>query len=339
MSHTPTRRELLAGAAASTALIGCDRIVVDANSPQPQVATDPISGAQFIPPISSNEDFYVYACCGPQPVDPASWTCAIIDRGSQVAQLDLATLRSLPVAEVEHSLQCIGSSPRSPLIGNAVWEGVPLLEVLEHLGVAIHPSVVEILLEGTDGYYASVPIGDLQERIWAVHRMNGVDLPFEHGGPCRLLVSGRYGVKNLKYISRIELVDAPAENFWDAGGWSPTAEYQGNGFILSPELGTQVPVDEPVRILGTAFAGLDPIAKVEVTVDGGATYRPAKIDYSPGPNIWTLWSFEWTPRERGVATVQCRVTTQGGVVSEQDITAVTRLEGYNGGMAVQLSVV
>jgi hypothetical protein len=159
--------------------------------------------------------------------------------------------------------------------------------------------------------------------------MNGVKLPPEHGYPARLLVPGRYGMKNPKWITSIDFVDKPFTGYWDQSGWSKAAPYQTNALVHVP------PGNVPAGALvanGTAFAGSDPILSVEVSVDGGA-WLPATIDYSPGPDIWTLWHHDMV-LEPGPHRLQARCTPKPPT-SWQALTAAgwstsTRLEGRLG---------
>jgi DMSO/TMAO reductase YedYZ molybdopterin-dependent catalytic subunit len=245
---------------AAGAMVGCDRVVLD-----------PGPGPDVIPPITPTADFYVYQHGFRPDVDPTTWTCALVQRGSPIATLDAAFFDSLTPVELEHTLQCIGSNPRSPQIGNAVWGGLPFDELLDGLGASVDPAVVEVLFEGADGYHTSIPVADLLEgRIWLVWRMNGEALTAEHGAPCRFLVQGRYGTKNVKWPVRVELIDTPHEGYWESRGWSADATYRQNGFVFAPRDGSTV--IGTVNLVGTAYAGSDPVVRVEVSFDEGDSW-------------------------------------------------------------------
>lgn len=325
-----TRRELLAGTVAgAVAGSACDEVVL----------TDEPSFAAGIPEITPTEDFYVYSCCGMPDIVEAAWTCVVRDRGEDRGIIDPAFLAAQEPEEIEHTLQCIGSSPRNPSISNALWEGLLLSDVLERLGIAVDPTITGIRLLGYDGYDAVIPASDLHDApLRLVWRMNGAPLTPEHGFPARLLVPGRYGVKNVKWLQAIELLDAPFVDFWTTRGWDPDAVYRPNGFILGPAFGTTAPLGRTTLFVGTAYAGKDPVARVEITFDGFATTEDCILDYAPGANRWTLWHFPWTPRSAGRVTAQIRVTTESGAVSSENPSGTDPLGGYDGGAAIELDV-
>ena len=193
------RRDVL-GMAGSTVLArwlgGCDRLVV--------LGSDDV---KVLDPITSNEDHYVYSVFGVPDVDPATHQTALLHEDLALGTLDLAFLESLPARDKEHTLQCIGSGPINLAISNAVWSGLPLIEVLDALGIAVPESAVGLRFVGADRnaysgeqYHAGLPIelladGPLPGRspgdspLWIVWRMNGEPVPLEMRGrvPLELL--------------------------------------------------------------------------------------------------------------------------------------------------------
>lgn len=329
-----TRRDLLRLGAASVGVAvvpGCETLTL------PNADLE-----DAIDPITSNEAFYLQSCCGTPNIAVDSWTLSIKALGVQQATLNAALLATLPVTTVEHTLQCIGSSPAKPLISNAVWGGMPLLDVLDQLGVSVPGTAIEQKWTCADGYHTSLPVDDLAAQ-WLVWEMNGEPLSADHGAPARVLTPGRYGTKNPKWPEELDFVDVPWTGFWEASGWSSDAVYQTNGFILQP--GRFLPVsDDTIRILGTAFAGLDPIVSVQVTTDGGDTWADAEIVYGPdhtdgGDHIWTLWRLDWSPPAPGIYTIQVRATAASGAESNPNPDGTDPFNGYNGGMALDVEVV
>ncbi len=320
-----TRRSLIVGSAAA-GMTACDQVVL----------TDEPSYGAGIPEITPTEDFYVYSCCGVPAVTAETWTCTVRDRGADVATIDSAWLAAQQYEEIEHTLQCIGSSPRNPAISNALWEGLLLSDVLALLGVAVDPTITGIRLLGYDGYDAVIPVSDLTDApLRLVWRMNGAPLTLEHGFPARLLVPGRYGVKNVKWLQEIELLDEPYEDYWTGRGWDPDAAYKANGFILGPLFGTSVKSGTTENFVGTAVSSQ---SSASYTFDGFATTEDCVLDYAPGANRWTLWHFPWTPTAAGTYTAQIRVTTASGVVSNADPFGSDPLAGYDGGAALEVDV-
>ena len=299
-----------------------------------QDASEP-SGPQPVTaygPITPNEHFYITSCCSNPEVDASTWALSIQDRGVEIASLDYTTLTSLPARNKEHTLECISAGPRYLAISNAIWTGLPLTEVFDAAGVQVSPGTIELVFRSVDGYFTSDPVEDLQKPAWLVWLMNGVPLPTEHGYPVRLLVPGRYGMKNPKWITSIDFVDQPYTGYWDQQGWSKAAPYQTNTLVDVP-LG-DVPAGAVVAN-GTAFSGSDPILSVQVSVDGGA-WQPATIDYSPGPDIWTLWHYDMV-LPVGPHSIQARCTTQSGSQSSPASVATDYWAGFDGSDLVQFN--
>jgi DMSO/TMAO reductase YedYZ molybdopterin-dependent catalytic subunit len=276
-------------------------------------------------PITPNDHFYITSCCSNPEVDAATWALSIKDRGVEIASIDYPTLTALPARRKEHTLECISAGPGYLAISNAVWTGLPLAEVFRAANVRVSEGTVEMVFTGTDGYDTSLPVSDLNKPAWLVWLMNGVPLPTEHGYPVRLLVPGRYGMKNPKWITSIDFVDQPFTGFWDRLGWSKAAVYQTNTLLAVPA--GDVPAGELV-ISGTAFAGSDPIVSVEVSVDAGP-WRKATLDYAPGPNVWTLWHYD-VVLAPDAHTVQVRCTTLSGSQSDPSADDLDYSDGYGG---------
>lgn len=317
-----TRRQILAQLGALGLVAACAEV-------------DPASyknNAIFeIPSITPNEQHYVTSCCPTPTVDPDTWTLQILDRGVPVASLDYAFLLALEAREREHTLECIGAGPRNQKMSNAIWSGLPLREVLDLLGVDVDPAVTGMKWVSADEYSTHLPIEDLDDGpLWLVWLMNGEPLPARNGFPARLLVPGRYGMKNPKWILSLELVDAWYEGYWESRGWSDSAEYKPNTLVRFPRPDEVVNAGT-IRFAGTAYAGRDPVVAVDVRYDGGP-WEPAVLDYAPGlPDIWCVWHLDGfvTPGEH---VVEARCTTASGAQSIDEDILVRDLTGYGGSM-------
>ncbi|MCO4769989.1 MAG: molybdopterin-dependent oxidoreductase [Deltaproteobacteria bacterium] len=321
----------VAGAASGVALPGCDTLSI----PPPQ-DPGPLSG------ISDQSDFYIQSCCGTPDVDPATHTMEIIDSGTGdlLGSIDQAFVRAIEEPRLkEHTLQCIGSSPRFLFVDNAVWTGLPFVELLELAGIEVPEDAIEIVFFAADGYDTSIPISDLDAPIWLVWQMNGEELTAAHGAPFRFLVPGRYGTKNPKWVERLEFSPIAHIGYWERRNWSNEATYRPNALTLNPTAYAVFGEGGAVRVQGSAFAGLDAIAGVEWTRDDGVTWQQADITYSSeNDHTWTLWSFEFTPEGVGDYYVRTRVTTESGAMSEDSADGTDRLGGFNGGMEIRVVV-
>lgn len=331
-----SRRDLLlqlSAIAAAAALPACGPgdapETPEGDEPEPETPL-PTENALYVEePITPNEVHYVTSCCGTPSVDGAAWSLAFFDGDAALGSVTLAELEALPARDREHTLMCIGSTVRNQKISNAVWSGLPLTEVFTALGITIPAGAAVLRVDGEDGFSTGLPISDLERPLWLVWRMNGAPLPQSHGFPARLLVPGRYGMKNPKWMTSIRFQAEPYLGFWEQNGWSDEATYRPNTFVRFPR-STDLVVDGPLHIVGTAYAGSDPVTAVEVSIDGGP-WQAATIDYQNGPDVWTLWSFDWeaTP---GTHTLQARCVTESGARSNDDAAPVTDHSGWGGSM-------
>ena len=124
----------------------------------------------------------------------------------------------------------------------------------------------------------------------------------------RLLVPGIYGMKNVKWITRLEAIDYDLKGFWQRRGWDDRAEYKTMSRIDAPA----ATVKGEAEIAGIAFAGDRGISKVEVSTDGGATWEPAEIKPALSPFTWVLWHKHWTPSQAGKYRLVVRATDGRG---------------------------
>jgi DMSO/TMAO reductase YedYZ molybdopterin-dependent catalytic subunit len=307
-------------------------------------APDVLAVQPTIPFITPNAEHYITTCCGTPEVDAAKWSIAVLDQGTTLGKFGLALLDSLATQTKEHTLECISAGPHNLAISNALWTGLPLLDVLKAAQIAVPTGRTTVKFTAADDYTTAIPFEDLAKPVWLVWRMNGVPLPPEHGFPARLLVPARYGMKNPKWITAIEFLDQPYTGFWESRGWSDPAPYQPNTLIrLAPgdmhfQTGEVQVAPGLVHVVGSAFAGQDPIASVEVRVDDGA-WQPAVIDYAPGPGIWTVWHFDWAAKTLGKHHVRARCTTASGAKSLDTSTDLVGLNGYSGSTQVTYEVV
>lgn len=210
---------------------------------------------------------------------------------------------------------CISNSISAGLMSNAIWRGVPLSTLID--SAAPRGGVVEVLCKSVDGYSDSFSIAKALEptTLLATH-MNGEPLPRRHGFPVRLLVPGLYGEKSVKWITEVELVGEDVKGFYEQQGWGPDFVIPPRSRFDGPDFRKPFKVGQPVRLHGTAFGADRGVELVEVTVDGGTTWQPARLDY-PGSRLsWALWSFDWRPAAAGEARLAVRATDGEGNVQD-----------------------
>ncbi|HUJ89572.1 MAG TPA: molybdopterin-dependent oxidoreductase, partial [Syntrophorhabdales bacterium] len=151
------------------------------------------------------------------------------------------------------TLQCIGNPVGGDAIGNALWDGVTLKKVLDR--AQPKSGIVKAAFFAEDGYSDSIPYALAQsEDVFLAYKMNGEPLPREHGYPLRAVIPGIYGMKNVKWLSKIELVNYNFKGFWEKKGWSDEAIIPLKSQILMPMSGKSISAGN-YMVGGVAFGG------------------------------------------------------------------------------------
>jgi DMSO/TMAO reductase YedYZ molybdopterin-dependent catalytic subunit len=339
------RRELLqqGGAAVAAVLVaGCGKESGD-------TAGGDFVGPEEIAPITAVEDFYIVAHFGVAQVDEDTWSLSVKRLGEEVGSFDYAFLGTLEAREVEHTLQCIESRPAAMRMGNAVWMGLPMVEVLEAAGIDFDPEATHIRFNCADGFTMGLPVEDLERPLWWVWKMNDERLPPAHGFPMRALSPGRFGWLNPKQITSVDFTDSAYELPWldqleaymEAAGMDPDSDgaatdLQVQCLISHPTDFQFVEGGKKIRVLGKAYAGSDPVEWVAVSTDGGETFEEAELTYAPGADRWALWRFIWEPDAAGRYEVKVKCRTASGL--ETDADALENRIPFAGGMAVSVEI-
>ena len=143
--------------------------------------------------------------------------------------------------------------------------------------------------------------------------MNGGPIPAEHGAPLRLVVPTWYGMASVKWLAEIVAIEQPFRGFYQAEryvvGDRPLREMRPRAVIVEP-LG-EVAAARSTPIRGYAWSGHGPVARVEVSTDGGTTWRDARLGPAISPAAWREWTAEWTP-DRGTHELFARATDAAG---------------------------
>jgi len=241
------------------------------------------------PEITPTEDFYHVSKNFSDPkVSENGWKVEIGGLVDKPYSLTLAEIRTLPAVTETRTLCCISNEIGGDLISNATWKGARLKDILERAGV--QSSAIKLVLGASDGYTDSIAIDKaLNGDVIAVYEMNGVQLPDDHGFPLRLLVPDIYGMKNVKWLTRISAVADDYLGFWQQQGWNDKAQIKTMSRIDFPTAHALLPTGE-ARMGGVAFAGARGIAKIELSIDGGKTWQDGTIRKPLGPYSWVLWT-------------------------------------------------
>ncbi len=302
----------------------------------------------FITPV---DRFYV-RCHHPIPeIDVSSWRLKIDGDVENPIELTYAELAAMETRTMTVAMECAGNGRallepqrdgaqwEGGAVGNAEWTGVPLASVLKRAGV--RGSVCEVILEGADEgeikepprpqgkihYARSLPLRKAADDVLLALRMNGEDLTPAHGFPLRAVVPGWYGMAAVKWLTRIIATSQPYHGYyqtvdyayWQRGSDSPTlvpiTAMCVKAQIARPEYAETVSAGKPYRVNGAAWTTDAEIAKVEVSTDGGGTWKDARLLGQTMRNAWRLWEFEWdVPATPGKAVLMARATDSEGRV-------------------------
>jgi DMSO/TMAO reductase YedYZ molybdopterin-dependent catalytic subunit len=268
-------------------------------------------------PITPNDDFYLISKNFLDPtVDEDDWRLEISGLVTTPRKLTYADLLALPAVEQLTTLTCISNEVGGDLISNAKWTGVRLADLLELAGIG--PAVADVALFAADGYSESIPLSKaLEPTTILAHRMNDERLPSRHGFPARLVVPGRYGIKNVKWLRRIELVAGDFRGYWQQRGWTDDATIQTMSRFDVPRSRDVVSFG-PVDLAGIAFAGDRGISRVQISFDDGSTWRDADTLERIGPLSWVIWRSTWNPPGRGAYRLRIRAIDGAGEVQRSE---------------------
>ncbi|WP_157002048.1 molybdopterin-dependent oxidoreductase [Agromyces laixinhei] len=267
------------------------------------------------PIVTPNADFYrIDTALAVPAVDPADWKLRIHGLVGSEVTLTWDELLALPLGESITTLACVSNEVGGSLIGNAVWLGYPIRELLARAGPTADADMV--LSRSVDGFTASTPLEVLQDdrnAILAVG-MNGEPLPAEHGFPVRMVVPGLYGyVSATKWVVDLEVTRFDAATaYWTDRGWSERGPIKLQSRIDVPRHGRPVAAGT-VTIAGVAWHQHVGIAGVEVQIDDG-DWRAAELATAISDDTWVQWHYEWADAAAGSHSVRVRALGADGEV-------------------------
>jgi hypothetical protein len=148
--------------------------------------------------------------------------------------------------------------------------------------------------------------------------MNGEMLADDHGFPARLIIPNIYGMKNVKWVDRIEVVDEDFKGYWQTREWSDSAVVNEWGRIDFPENRQEFDAGQQT-LTGVAFAGARDVSRVEVTLDDTESWTDAMLEPALEPPFtWVRWALPVDLAE-GEYKMRIRVTDgEGNVMPETE---------------------
>jgi len=309
--------------------------------------------------FTPNEAFYVrWHLEGiPNRVDLKQWKLQVEGSVKKSLALSLADLtekfKPVSLAAVN---QCSGNSrsrmqPRVPgaqwgngAMGNALWTGVRLREILDIAGVK--SGSLQLQFQGLEtgqgpaGFGSNLFLKSLDlanpvvDECIVAYLMNGEPLPMLNGFPVRLVVPGYFATYWTKCLTWIRVLDAPDENFWmktayrapdtPRGNTSPEDVKAGKvktvplerfpvrSFLISPDGSSKIPAGLSVTLRGIAFSGYGRVNRAEVSDDGGKTWTDATLGEDHGAYSFRTWEAPWKAKSPGRYSLAVRATDEKG---------------------------
>lgn len=281
----------------------------------------PANAELGVPGIESfvvpNDSFYRIdtALVVPQ-VRKDAWRLRIHGRVDDEIELNFDDLLARPQIERYVTLSCVSNQVGGDLVGNALWQGVLLRDILDEAG--LQDGAEQVVSRSVDGWTAGTPVEaimDGRDAMLAV-AMNGEPLPARHGYPVRMVVPGLYGyVSATKWVTEIELTGWDEyDAYWITRNWSKRGPVKTMTRIDTPRSGSSH--DGEVAIGGVAWAVNRGISAVQVRFDGGE-WLDAEIGGVPSADTWVQWVYHYDG-EPGEHVAEARAFDGEGVPQPEE---------------------
>jgi DMSO/TMAO reductase YedYZ molybdopterin-dependent catalytic subunit len=289
----------------------------------------PVPGTR--PEYTPIKDHYkVFLETEPTFIDGTTWVLPITGLVDNPLMLTIDDFRNNYQPRDQYvTITCISGRVGTGLIGTTQWTGASAQEVLASAG--LQDAARYLFITSGDGFYETVDLDLIMadERIMFCYAWDGNSLPSDHGYPLRIWIPDRYGMKQPKWITAIEVVDEYREGYWVERNWDEVAQVKATSVIdtvavdhIIEDGGRQL-----VPVGGIAYSGDRGISKVEVRVDGGP-WQEAQIRAPLSETTWVIWRYEW-PFAAGDHTFKVRCSEADGTPQiEKDSAA--RPDGSSG---------
>lgn len=261
--------------------------------------------------VVPNNSFYRIdtALVVPQ-VGKDSWNLKIHGLVDEEIEMNFDDLLSRPQVERYITLSCVSNNVGGDLVGNALWQGVLLGDILDDAG--LQEGAEQVVSRSVDGWTCGTPIEaimDGRDAMLAV-AMNGEPLPARHGYPVRMVVPGLFGyVSATKWVTDIRLTRWDEyDAYWISRGWSKRGPVKTMTRIDTPRSGSSHAGE--VAIGGVAWAVHRGVSAVQVRIDEGE-WREAEIGGVPSDDTWVQWVYRYTG-EPGEHVVEARALDGAG---------------------------
>ena len=299
----------------------------------------------FITPI---EHFFVRSHLPvPPSLDAAAWTLTVDGEVAAPLRLSLADLRALPTATVTMTLECAGNGrslfdpPVAGIqwgkgaVGTARWTGVRMADLLARAGA--NTTARNVVMNAADrplgtmpDFARQVPIAKaMHADTLLAYEMNGQPIPPVHGFPLRAVVPGWEGAYSVKWLTTLTVIDKDFDGFWVATAYryptrrvapgaavdprdtAPLTGLVAKSLITQPSHGASVAAGG-VDVAGFAWAGEADVAGVDISIDNGATWQPARLVGERSRYTWRRFEFTFTATRSESCLILSRATDANG---------------------------
>ncbi len=205
------------------------------------------------------------------------------------------------------------------MISTTLWTGVSLQDLMAE--AQVRDEARYLYITSGDGFYETVDLDLIasDERIMLCYAWDGNQLPVDHGFPLRIWLPDRYGMKQPKWITGIELIDEYREGYWVERNWDEITQVRTTSVIDTVAVDAIVESGRQrlVPIGGIAFSGARGISKVEIRVDGGP-WEAAQLRAPLSETTWIFWRYEW-PFAEGAHTFEVRCAEGDGTPQIEEV--------------------
>ena len=282
------------------------------------------------PYITSNKDFYrIDTALRVPTIEPADWSLTLNGLVENPYELSYDEILEMDLVKKDVTLTCVSNEIGGPLVGNAVWSGVPLSEIISKSKPL--PEAQQVMCHSVDGFTAGFPVENIFDGRTALLAvgMNGRPLPVIHGFPARLVVAGLYGyVSAVKWIKRIEICTWDGnDGYWIPRGWSKKAPIKISSRIDVPR---ERRINSGINaVAGVAWAPLSGVKTVEVSFDSGP-WQECNLGVSLSGESWSQWAYKWDAKP-GKYEIKVRAIDNNGVIQSSNLAspAPNGAEGYD----------
>ena len=280
----------------------------DSSFPNSNDPVTPVPGTR--PEYTPIKDHYkVFIRTEPTIIDDSDWTLPVTGLVDNPLMLTLDDVRNnFPSRDQFVTLSCISGRIGTTLISTTMWTGVSLQEILAK--AQLQEGARYLHITSGDGFYETIDLDliNSDERIMLCYGWDGNQLPTDHGFPLRIWIPDRYGMKQPKWITGIEVTDEYKEGYWVERNWDEVAEVRTTSVIDTVAVDAILESGQQslVPVGGIAFSGARGISEVEVRVDGGA-WEAAQLRAPLSETTWVIWRYEW-PFADGAHTFEVRCT-------------------------------